>query len=403
MACAPIIPYIEKQRRSDMSTRLDPQLLKEFKDYGAVGIEKCFNCGNCTAICPLTSDEYPFPRNMIRRIQIGDRDKIKQSLDPWLCYYCGDCSETCPKAANPGETMMAARRWLTAQYDWTGLARKFYTSEAWEFGSMILLGLLVVITAVLFHGPIVTDRVELNTFAPVEFIHIADWVMAGLLLFFIATNVLRMHKFIMRGSTKENIPIQLYLTEFWNIVVHFATQKRWSECNEGEEANGKNLNWISHLLLVSGYVLMLVIIIFFLKWFQTDNLYPIWHPQRWLGYYATIVLLFGSGRVIWGRLKKTSQMHQFSHPSDWIFPVLLLVVTLTGIFQHAFRYWGMPLATYYTYVIHLAFVAPMLILEVPFGKWSHLYYRPLAIYFQKIKEKAKEKYELEIAVPAAAD
>jgi quinone-modifying oxidoreductase subunit QmoC len=148
---------------------------------------------------------------------------------------------------------------------------------------------------------------------------------------------------------------------------------------------------------------MLVIIIFFLKWFQTDNLYPIWHPQRWLGYYATIVLLFGSGRVIWGRLKKTSQMHQFSHPSDWIFPVLLLVVTLTGIFQHAFRYWGMPLATYYTYVIHLAFVAPMLILEVPFGKWSHLYYRPLAIYFQKIKEKAKEKYELEIAVPAAAD
>ncbi|MEJ2485799.1 MAG: 4Fe-4S dicluster domain-containing protein [Anaerolineales bacterium] len=386
-----------------MSTRLDPQLLKEFKDYGAVGIEKCFNCGNCTAICPLTSDEYPFPRNMIRRIQIGDRDKIKQSLDPWLCYYCGDCSETCPKAANPGETMMAARRWLTAQYDWTGLARKFYTSEAWEFGSMILLGLLVVITAVLFHGPIVTDRVELNTFAPVEFIHIADWVMAGLLLFFIATNVLRMHKFIMRGSTKENIPIQLYLTEFWNIVVHFATQKRWSECNEGEEANGKNLNWISHLLLVSGYVLMLVIIIFFLKWFQTDNLYPIWHPQRWLGYYATIVLLFGSGRVIWGRLKKTSQMHQFSHPSDWIFPVLLLVVTLTGIFQHAFRYWGMPLATYYTYVIHLAFVAPMLILEVPFGKWSHLYYRPLAIYFQKIKEKAKEKYELEIAVPAAAD
>ena len=386
-----------------MSTRLDPQLLKEFKDYGAVGIEKCFNCGNCTAICPLTSDEYPFPRNMIRRIQIGDRDKIKQSLDPWLCYYCGDCSETCPKAANPGETMMAARRWLTAQYDWTGLARKFYTSEAWEFGSMILLGLLVVITAVLFHGPIVTDRVELNTFAPVEFIHIADWVMAGLLLFFIATNVLRMHKFIMRGSTKENIPIQLYLTELWNIVVHFATQKRWSECNEGEEANGKNLNWISHLLLVSGYVLMLVIIIFFLKWFQTDNLYPIWHPQRWLGYYATIVLLFGSGRVIWGRLKKTSQMHQFSHPSDWIFPVLLLVVTLTGIFQHAFRYWGMPLATYYTYVIHLAFVAPMLILEVPFGKWSHLYYRPLAIYFQKIKEKAKEKYELEIAVPAAAD
>jgi heterodisulfide reductase subunit C len=42
---------------------------------------------------------------------------MKSQLDPWLCYYCGDCSATCPKAAEPGETMMAARRWLTAQYD----------------------------------------------------------------------------------------------------------------------------------------------------------------------------------------------------------------------------------------------------------------------------------------------
>ncbi len=50
-----------------MSIRLDPQLLKEFKEYGAVGIEKCFNCGNCTAVCPLASDEYNFPRDVIRR------------------------------------------------------------------------------------------------------------------------------------------------------------------------------------------------------------------------------------------------------------------------------------------------------------------------------------------------
>ena len=27
-------------------------------------------------------------------------------------------------------------------------------------------------------------------------------------------------------------------------------------------------------------------------------------------------------------------------------------------------------------------------LEVPFGKWSHLAYRPLAIYFQAVRQKA---------------
>jgi ferredoxin len=375
-----------------MATRIDPDLLLEIKQYGAVDIEKCFNCGNCTAICPLTSDDYPFPRNMIRLMQIGFRDRLKSSLDPWMCYYCGDCSVTCPKQAEPGETMMAMRRWLTAQYDWTGLAKKFYTSEIWAIGSMIIVGLSVVLLIFLLHGPLVTEQVELNTFAPVEIVHIADWIMAGLLIFFIGTNLIRMHQLVFRRNNKVQAPISIYFTEAWQFVLHAATQLRWSQCADLEESESSRRksksSWIIHLLLASGYVLMLVLIIFFLRWFQTDKIYPIYHPQRWLGYYATIVILFGAGTAIFGRIKRETQMHRFSQLSDWIFPILLIMVTVTGILQHAFRYAGYPLATYYTYSIHLAFTAPMLILEVPFGKWAHLYYRPLAIYFNAVKEKA---------------
>jgi nitrate reductase gamma subunit len=303
--------------------------------------------------------------------------------------------------------MMAMRRWLTGQYDWTGLAKKFYTSELWEFGSMIFVGLLVVLLVVLLSGPMITTQVELNTFAPVEIVHIADWVMAGLLVFFIGTNVLRMFYFIMLKGNQTKVPLSIYISEAWQLVFHAATQKRWATCAEDEKdektKKDKETSWIIHLLMVSGYGLMLVLIIFFLPWFQTDEIYPLYHPQRWLGYYATIVLLIGAGRALWGRIKKESQMHRFSHPSDWIFPVLLLAVTLTGILQHAFRYWGLPYATYYTYIVHLAFTAPMLILEVPFGKWAHLYYRPLAIYFQTVKEKALQVQDEMAAVPAAAD
>ena len=205
----------------------------------------------------------------------------------------------------------------------------------------------------------------------------------------------------------QKIPLKVYFTEAWQLILHFVTQKRWATCADDEqdekERNSKRTSWIIHMLLASGYVLMLVLIVFFLYWFQTDNIYPLYHPQRWLGYYATIVLLLGAGRALWGRIKKEAEMHRFSHPSDWIFPILLLVVTLTGILQHAFRYWGVPLATYYTYVVHLAFTAPMLILEVPFGKWAHLYYRPLAIYFQAVKEKAKEQSEETAGAFAPAD
>ncbi|RLC97279.1 MAG: 4Fe-4S ferredoxin [Chloroflexi bacterium] len=377
-----------------MATRVDPGLMYELKEYGAVDIEKCFNCGNCTAICPLSENNYPFPRGTIRNIQLGLRNRMVQNLDPWLCYYCGECSETCPKQAEPGETLMAARRWLTAQYDWTGLAGKFYTSKLWEFGAMILTAIFIIILAVILHGPIVTDSVQLNTFAPIELMHTADWIMAVGLVFFIGTNILRMHHYVIRKGSPVKVPLIVYITEAWHFVLHIMTQMRWSECAKDEttqeEKNYKRLPWINHLLMASGYGLMLVLIMFFLPWFQTDDIYPITNPQRWLGYYATAVLLYGAGSVIIGRIKQQRPIHKFSHPSDWIFPVLLLTVTITGILQHAFRYIGLPLATYYTYVIHLAAAFPMLVLEVPFGKWSHLYYRPLAIYFQQVKIRAIE-------------
>lgn len=383
-----------------MSSRIDPAVLldlKKFGEKGGVNIEACFNCGTCTAMCPLASDDHPFPRSSIRLVQLGLKDRLNQSLDPWLCYYCGDCTATCPRGAEPAEAQMALRRWLTAQYDWTGLARKFYTSKVWEIGSVLLVSLLVILAFVLFHGPIVTEQVELNTFAPVHVIHVLDWTMAGLLLFFLLSNAWRMFNFTMQHSNQNRITLSIYLSEAWRLPFHFATQKQWSSCAE------ERPSWISHMLLVSGYVLMLVIIVFFLKWFQTDDIYPIWHPQRWLGYYATIVLLYGAGRAIWGRVQKTRQMHRFSHTSDWMFPILLFTVTLSGILVHSFRYLGLPLATYITYVIHLALLVPMLVLEVPFGKWSHLAYRPLAIYFEAVQVRARQEQTSPDLVPAGTD
>ncbi len=387
-----------------MAERVDPRLALELKSYGAVGIEKCWNCGNCTASCPLATDEYPFPRNMIRRVQLGQTERLKQHLDPWLCYYCGNCSETCPRGAEPGETMMAMRRWLTAKYDWTGLARKFYTSPVWEIGSIIVVGLLVVLMFVLFSGPMITERVALNTFAPVERIHYGDWVLAAFLSFFLLSNLYRMYVFTLRKGTEVNIPLSVYITQAWKLVYHFATQISFEKCDEQQKGFFQKKHWRNHFFLVTGYVLMFAMVVGFLPWFQTDNLYPIYHPQRWLGYYATIVLLYGGADILWGRIKKEHEMHHFSHLSDWVFPILLLLTTMTGILVHTFRYLEMPLPTYYMYVVHLVILTPMLVLEVPFGKWSHLAYRPFAIYFQAVKEAAVQRQTAaEALVPAGPD
>jgi len=76
---------------------------------------------------------------------------------------------------------------------------------------------------------------------------------------------------------------------------------------------------------------------------------------------------------------------------------------VTGILVNIFRYMELPLATYYTYAFHLVILTPMLVLEVPFGKWSHLAYRPFAIYFHNVKQRAKEQQEATAGALAPAD
>ena len=70
--------------------------------------------------------------------------------------------------------------------------------------------------------------------------------------------------------------------------------------------------------------------------------------------------------------------------------MLLFLTALTGIMVHVLRLGGFPLPTYYVYVIHLMIGVPMLVIEVPFGKWAHLAYRPLIIYLMRVKEKTQE-------------
>ncbi len=133
------------------------RILYRDKKYGNDDFQACFNCGNCTATCNLTDKYNAFPRKLIRYSVLGLKDEIESSLDPWMCYYCGDCTTSCPRKADPGALMMTLRRYLSASYDWTGLARKFYTSKAFELGAILFLSLVVMLLFIFFHGPMTTE------------------------------------------------------------------------------------------------------------------------------------------------------------------------------------------------------------------------------------------------------
>ena len=385
-----------------MATRVDPSLHDELKRFGGSDLDACYNCGTCTAVCSLADEGSAFPRRIMHVIQVGAEAPLRASVDPWLCYYCGDCSAQCPRGANPGEAMMAARRYLTSRYDWTGLSRRIYLSKAWDVGAVLLVGFFVAALFVLFHGPMVLDHVELNTFAPVRVVEAGDLIMAGVLSFFLLTNAARMAYWILGGPGTPRIPVRAFLRAVPEFFVNFTTQRRWRQCGTAQGRPTQSRRWLTHLILVSGYVIMLTLIVVFLRWFQTDVVYPFYHPQRLLGYYASAALLYGTVAFMVGRSKKQDEIHKFSEATDWMFLVLLFLTTLTGLMVNLFRIADWPLATYTIYVIHLSVAVPMLVVEVPFGKWSHLFYRPLAHYLVKVKELAKKAEEAALEGAAAA-
>jgi len=119
--------------------KVNPKFAKELTKYGVGDFNACFNCGNCTATCSLSTNDSSFPREMVRYTTLGLEDEIRSSLKPWECYYCGECSKECPRQANPGELMMSLRRWLTAQYDWTGLSGLLYRSLTLSIAALLLV------------------------------------------------------------------------------------------------------------------------------------------------------------------------------------------------------------------------------------------------------------------------
>ena len=379
---------------------VNPGFSAILKKYGAFDMNACYNCGTCTAVCAMSDEENSFPRRMVRYSVLGLYKEIQSSLDPWLCYYCGECSSSCPRDAQPGELMMSLRRWQTSEYDWTGLSRKFYTSKGWEIAAIGLLATLVFVLFILFHGPMTTELtaqggVKLNTFAPWRQIETGDWIMACILSFFLISNILRMYLKVFHGEKKIKVPLKLYFTQFWKLIFHFATQWRFNKSNRTTRLGRLEIKaspyWISHWLLMSGYVLLFTMIVVFLKWFQTDFIHPWWHPQRIFGYYATFGLSFGIVFFVYGRIKKDQENNKHTHFTDWTFLFLLSGTVFTGILVHIFRISGLPYATYYAYVIHLMILVPMLMIEVPFSKWSHLAYRPFAVYFSNLQNAAFKK------------
>lgn len=69
----------------------------------------CYQCGKCSAGCPLRDFMETPPNRIVRYLQLGLYDLALNSASIWLCAGCQTCSSRCPKNFEIAKLMDALR------------------------------------------------------------------------------------------------------------------------------------------------------------------------------------------------------------------------------------------------------------------------------------------------------
>jgi len=57
----------------------------------------CYQCGKCTAGCPVSAHMDLVPNQVMRLLQLGQMERALHSQAIWQCVSCQTCSARCPK------------------------------------------------------------------------------------------------------------------------------------------------------------------------------------------------------------------------------------------------------------------------------------------------------------------
>jgi heterodisulfide reductase subunit C len=70
----------------------------------------CYQCGKCSAGCPMAEKMDVPPSTLIRFVQYGDIEKAASSSAVWQCVSCLTCSTRCPKSVNVAGVLDALKQ-----------------------------------------------------------------------------------------------------------------------------------------------------------------------------------------------------------------------------------------------------------------------------------------------------
>lgn len=76
---------------------------------GESEIRNCYQCGKCSAGCPLAAQMDILPHQLMRLVQIGRKERALRSEAIWKCVSCVTCSTRCPQSVDCAGVIDALR------------------------------------------------------------------------------------------------------------------------------------------------------------------------------------------------------------------------------------------------------------------------------------------------------
>jgi heterodisulfide reductase subunit C len=90
-------------------------LLSTVYERSGVRVQDCYQCGKCSAGCPVAPFMDLMPRQVMRAVQLGQVDLALRSSTIWLCAGCQTCSARCPMEIDIARVMDSLRQLARAE------------------------------------------------------------------------------------------------------------------------------------------------------------------------------------------------------------------------------------------------------------------------------------------------
>lgn len=89
--------------------RLQSGFVRKVAEISGENLSLCYQCGTCSASCPMSFAMDLLPRQIMRLVQLGLEENIANSNTIWLCASCLNCTVRCPRGVDLSRVMEALR------------------------------------------------------------------------------------------------------------------------------------------------------------------------------------------------------------------------------------------------------------------------------------------------------